>query len=233
MAKEIIGGEKKGGGGAGEVLVFQIDDIILPPLGFCSANRYSCQGNLKKKSKACHTKVTGKLTFNGDADFLLCKLPDFIHFWSSLFNSKQQSLKLNISEITWWPFELWAQEASRELTIDVVVDFSSIMQQPELLPAQHPARFPICQFMAERQRTDGEDTQASNAALWRRTPHWSLRAQADVYVMKWGWLPSASSNFSRKVRSQASPGLRHSSFCKQQQQQLWLTGVKVAGKHQL
>lgn len=38
------------------------------------------------------------------------------------------------------------------LTIDIIIDLSSIMQQPELLPAHHPAGFSICELMAERDR---------------------------------------------------------------------------------
>lgn len=34
-----------------------------------------------------------------------------------------------------------------------------------------------------------------------------------THVTKWGWFPIFSSSLSRKVRSVASPGLRHSSSC--------------------
>lgn len=90
--------EKKGGSSC-----FSNLSIFLPPLGFCSANRYSCQGNLKKAKP-----VTGNLTFNRtrQGDFLLFKLLHFIKFWSSLFSRKQQTLKVNISEITYWSIEL-------------------------------------------------------------------------------------------------------------------------------
>lgn len=98
-------------------------------------------------------------------------------------------------------------------------------------PCSAPCAFFRLPTYGWKTRTDREDRRTSNAAPFRRPPHWSLRARADVYVMKWGWLPSTSSNFSRKVRSQVSPGLRHSSFCKQQQ--LLPTGGKITGKHQL
>lgn len=62
-------------------------------------------------------------------------------------------------------------------------------------------------------KTGGDDPQVSNAEPLLRCFQ-SYLALAAAYVMKWGLLPSVSSNFSRKVTSQVSPGLRHSSFCK-------------------
>lgn len=108
------------------------------------------------------------------------------------------------------------------------------MQQPELLPAQHPARFSICQFMAERHQqmeATHRHTGIKHCPLETHATMVISSTSWEVYVMKWGWLPSVSSNFSRKVTSQVSPGLRHSSFCKQQQQRL--TWAKVVGKKKL
>lgn len=80
---------------------------------------------------------------------------------------------------------------ARELTIDVVVDFSSIMQQPEFLPAQHPARFSVCQLMAERhgqtERTRGRQTLPSSdgRAHWSfASTSWCLRDEVGVVAQR-------------------------------------------------
>lgn len=84
------------------------------------------------------------------------------------------------------------------------------MQQPELLPAHHPAGFSICELMAERHRTAH-----CKLFLLRKKPQVKIKADTReiYYVTKCGWLPNVSSNFSKKEMSQVSPGLRHSSFC--------------------
>lgn len=106
-------------------------------------------------------------------------------------------------------WHLWSTD-KLHLTIDIIIDLSSIMQQPELLPAHHPAGFSICELMAERHR-------AAHCKLFllRKKPHVKIKAATReiYYVTKCGWLPNVSSNFSKKETSQVSPGLRHSSFC--------------------
>lgn len=80
--------------------------------------------------------------------------------------------------LTYWPLSPGSIEVNRELTIDVVVDFSSIMQQPELLPAHHPARFSICQFMAERH------VQVKTTHRCQRPPPCYRRAAIIIFIFK-------------------------------------------------
>lgn len=55
---------------------------------------------------------------------------------------------------------------------------------------------------------------AGTPALLQVLPNVSPLPQQPTHVRKWGWCLTVSSSFSRKVRSVASPGRRHSSSCK-------------------
>lgn len=57
-------------------------------------------------------------------------------------------------------------------------------------------------------------TTVSDSRLLQALPNLNPLPQQPTHVRKWGWCLTVSSSFSRKVRSVASPGRRHSSSCK-------------------
>lgn len=106
----------------------------------------------------------------------------------------------------------WAlnKTSARTHTVDVVVDLSGVVQQPELVPSHHLPGLSIGQFVTADTRTHGVRRQKPDinrsslySFSWRRT-----------HVTKWACPPTVSSSFSRKVMSLASPGRRHSSSWK-------------------
>lgn len=164
------------------------------------------------------------------ADFFLFKFSYFIHFWSLLWNI---TLSLRVCcfclrdhLLAFWPLSPEGEQGAYHWRCSWLPQHNAAAWTP---PCSAPCAFFHLPIYGWKTPADGDDTQVSNTALFRRRK--VISTTADVYVMKWGWLPSVSSNFSRKVTSQVSPGLRHSSFCKRQQH--WLTWVKVSAKHEL